>query len=136
MKWPLKEPGCIFKQRRLHSLPRMVMGSLVLLIQNLFNVGFFFFFELRFSWKMCCVAFSRSVKFLLMWQPDQGPMVPIFGDWDESNPASADGYSHIFEKVREDKQIGAGKVPAMATESSYSNSQRQSGNTNRKVSVF
>lgn len=64
--------------------------------------------------------------------PDQGPMVPIFGDWDESNPASADGYSHIFEKVREDKQIGAGKVPAMATESSYSNNQRQYGNTNRK----
>ncbi|KAE9450711.1 hypothetical protein C3L33_17385, partial [Rhododendron williamsianum] len=39
-------------------------------------------------------------------QPDHGPVVPKFGDWDESNPASAEGYTHMFEKVREEKQIG------------------------------
>ncbi|KAK3122210.1 hypothetical protein QOZ80_8BG0666480 [Eleusine coracana subsp. coracana] len=35
--------------------------------------------------------------------PTRGSAVPKFGDWD-SNPASADGYTHIFNKVREEKQ--------------------------------
>lgn len=35
--------------------------------------------------------------------------MPKFGDWD-SNPASADGYTHIFNKVREEKQTQA-KTP-------------------------
>ncbi|XP_058180978.1 RPM1-interacting protein 4-like isoform X3 [Rhododendron vialii] len=65
-------------------------------------------------------------------QPDHGPVVPKFGDWDESNPASAEGYTHMFEKVRKEKQIGAGKVPAMATESPYSNGQSQYRNANPK----
>ncbi|KAK4268276.1 hypothetical protein QN277_024956 [Acacia crassicarpa] len=43
--------------------------------------------------------------------PDRGAAVPKFGDWDESNPASADGYTHIFNKVREERQGGAGNVP-------------------------
>ncbi|KAK7395440.1 hypothetical protein VNO78_15998 [Psophocarpus tetragonolobus] len=43
--------------------------------------------------------------------PDKGAAVPKFGDWDESNPASADGYTHIFNKVREEKQVGAGHMP-------------------------
>ncbi|KAJ4828842.1 hypothetical protein Tsubulata_010499 [Turnera subulata] len=54
--------------------------------------------------------------------PDRGAAVPKFGDWDENNPASADGYTHIFNKVREEKQIGAGKVPGgLPTESPYGN---------------
>ena len=36
--------------------------------------------------------------------------MPKFGDWD-SNPASADGYTHIFNKVREEKGTQA-KAPA------------------------
>jgi RPM1-interacting protein 4 len=40
-------------------------------------------------------------------QPTRGSAVPKFGDWD-SNPASADGYTHIFNKVREEKQGQAG----------------------------
>ncbi|XP_027352220.1 RPM1-interacting protein 4-like [Abrus precatorius] len=43
--------------------------------------------------------------------PDKGAAVPKFGEWDESNPASADGYTHIFNKVREEKQVGTGHVP-------------------------
>ncbi|TKY66157.1 RPM1-interacting protein 4 [Spatholobus suberectus] len=43
--------------------------------------------------------------------PDKGAAVPKFGEWDENNPASADGYTHIFNKVREEKQVGAGHVP-------------------------
>ncbi|KAF0898171.1 hypothetical protein E2562_001816 [Oryza meyeriana var. granulata] len=42
--------------------------------------------------------------------PTRGSAVPRFGDWD-SNPASADGYTHIFNKVREEKQSLGGKPP-------------------------
>lgn len=52
----------------------------------------------------------------------KGPAVPKFGEWDESNPASADGFTHIFNKVREEKQIGSARVPTMSKGSSYHNS--------------
>lgn len=42
--------------------------------------------------------------------PDHGAAVPKFGEWDETNPASADGFTHIFNKVREERQTGAGRV--------------------------
>ncbi|XP_052189592.1 RPM1-interacting protein 4-like isoform X2 [Diospyros lotus] len=64
--------------------------------------------------------------------PDCSPAVPKFGEWDENDPASAQGFTHIFNKVREEKQSGAGKVPAIATEGSYSNGQKQQRNDNSK----
>ncbi|RWR79947.1 RPM1-interacting protein 4-like protein [Cinnamomum micranthum f. kanehirae] len=57
--------------------------------------------------------------------PERGAAVPKFGDWDENNPASADGFSHIFNKVREEKQIESAKVPVMPMESPYNSSNRQ-----------
>ncbi|KAL1208376.1 RPM1-interacting protein 4 [Cardamine amara subsp. amara] len=39
--------------------------------------------------------------------PEKVTVVPKFGDWDENNPASADGYTHIFNKVREERSSGA-----------------------------
>ncbi|XP_026457591.1 RPM1-interacting protein 4-like isoform X1 [Papaver somniferum] len=56
--------------------------------------------------------------------PDKGAAVPKFGDWDESDPASADGFTHIFNKVREEKQGGAAKLPSMSNDS-YSNGHKQ-----------
>ncbi|KAI3791099.1 hypothetical protein L2E82_04703 [Cichorium intybus] len=52
--------------------------------------------------------------------PDDSTVVPAFGDWDDSDPASAEGYSHIFNKVREEKHGGGGKSPRVnANDSSY-----------------
>ncbi|XP_061358315.1 RPM1-interacting protein 4-like isoform X2 [Gastrolobium bilobum] len=51
--------------------------------------------------------------------PDRGAAVPKFGEWDENNPASADGYTHIFNKVREEKQVGAGHAPGTPNGRSY-----------------
>lgn len=65
--------------------------------------------------------------------PDHGPAVPKFGDWNETNPASAEGYTHIFNRVREEKHSDAGKVPAVPTEMSYPNGLKQYGNDNPKV---
>ncbi|CAL9153306.1 unnamed protein product, partial [Musa hybrid cultivar] len=36
--------------------------------------------------------------------PDKGSSVPKFGEWDESNPSSAYGFTGIFNKVREEKK--------------------------------
>lgn len=69
-------------------------------------------------------------------QSDDSPAVPKFGDWDESDPASAEGYSQIFDKVREEKQTGAAKVPGTSTDTSYSNSQKRYGNDSAKVCRF
>ncbi|GMI69229.1 RPM1 interacting protein 4 [Hibiscus trionum] len=43
--------------------------------------------------------------------PDIGAAVPKFGDWDESNPSSADGYTHIFNQVREERNNGGRVTP-------------------------
>eukprot|EP00262_Sarcandra_glabra_P009911 TRINITY_DN24745_c0_g1_i1.p1 TRINITY_DN24745_c0_g1~~TRINITY_DN24745_c0_g1_i1.p1 ORF type:complete len:268 (+),score=46.04 TRINITY_DN24745_c0_g1_i1:101-904(+) len=60
--------------------------------------------------------------------PEKGAAVPKFGAWDESDPASADSYTHIFNKVREERQVGSAKVPVMPTESSYPSGQKQANN--------
>ncbi|MBA0554780.1 hypothetical protein Golob_013864, partial [Gossypium lobatum] len=66
--------------------------------------------------------------------PDEGAAVPKFGDWDENNPASADGYTHIFNKVREERNNG-GKTPGMPGEQSpYRTTRNQKqANSNAKV---
>ncbi|XP_068660577.1 RPM1-interacting protein 4-like [Aristolochia californica] len=56
---------------------------------------------------------------------EKGAAVPKFGDWDEKDPASADGFTHIFNKVREEKQTGAAMVPVVPTDSSYPNSRER-----------
>jgi RPM1-interacting protein 4 len=47
--------------------------------------------------------------------PTRGSAVPKFGDWD-SNPASADGYTLIFNKVREEKQTQGVKTPGFGSD--------------------
>ncbi|KAK1381217.1 RPM1-interacting protein 4-like [Heracleum sosnowskyi] len=65
--------------------------------------------------------------------PDHGPVVPKFGDWDESDPSAGEGFTHIFNKVQEEKQSETGKVPIVPTETSYSsNGQKQSANDSSK----
>uniref|UniRef100_A0A2P2JLL8 RPM1-interacting protein 4 n=1 Tax=Rhizophora mucronata TaxID=61149 RepID=A0A2P2JLL8_RHIMU len=66
--------------------------------------------------------------------PDKGAAVPKFGDWDESNPASADGYTHIFNKVREERQ--AGMVPGVPTESPYAHVRKQPPSDSTKCCCF
>ncbi|KAK2992222.1 hypothetical protein RJ640_005709 [Escallonia rubra] len=52
--------------------------------------------------------------------------VPVFGAWDERDPKSGEGFTVIFEKVKEEKQIAAAKFPmAPAQSSNYSKDQRK-----------
>ncbi|XP_042050583.1 RPM1-interacting protein 4-like [Salvia splendens] len=63
--------------------------------------------------------------------PDRGPAVPKFGDWDETDPAAAEGYTQVFNLVREEKNSETGKVPVKPTETSYSSTQKEA-NDNAK----
>lgn len=65
------------------------------------------------------------------WQPEKGAAVPKFGAWDENNPASAEGFTHIFEKVREERQTG-GRMPG-PNETPYNNIRRQNPDDSAKV---
>ncbi|XP_072992464.1 RPM1-interacting protein 4-like [Typha latifolia] len=57
--------------------------------------------------------------------PERGSAVPKFGAWDEKDPSSADGFTHIFNKVREEKQTGSGKAPNITNDAIYVNNSRQ-----------
>ncbi|XP_026663926.1 RPM1-interacting protein 4 isoform X2 [Phoenix dactylifera] len=59
--------------------------------------------------------------------PEKGSAVPKFGEWDENNPSSADGFTHIFNKVREEKQTGSAKVPVISNDIIYPNGHNQGG---------
>uniref|UniRef100_A0A1D1YXH5 RPM1-interacting protein 4 n=1 Tax=Anthurium amnicola TaxID=1678845 RepID=A0A1D1YXH5_9ARAE len=65
---------------------------------------------------------------------DKGSTVPKFGDWDESNPSSADGYTHIFNKVREEKQVGSAMVPVIKTDPVHYDGHRQDGGSYKSSS--
>ncbi|KAG6729764.1 hypothetical protein I3842_01G047700 [Carya illinoinensis] len=67
--------------------------------------------------------------------PEKGVVVPKFGDWDENNPTSADGFSQIFNKVREERQIEVGRVSG-PPETHYTNVQNQDADDNAKCSCF
>lgn len=56
--------------------------------------------------------------------PDKGAAVPRFGEW-ENNPSSGDNYTHIFNKVREEKITGSPMVSNMSTDPSYANRRKQ-----------
>ncbi|KAK9062554.1 hypothetical protein SSX86_019741 [Deinandra increscens subsp. villosa] len=47
---------------------------------------------------------------------DDGPAIPKFGDWDDNNPASAEQYTEVFNKARQDKHGGGGKSPIITSE--------------------
>lgn len=40
----------------------------------------------------------------------EGRPLPKFGEWDVNDPASAEGFTVIFNKARDDKKTGAGSV--------------------------
>ncbi|XP_024989232.1 RPM1-interacting protein 4-like [Cynara cardunculus var. scolymus] len=60
--------------------------------------------------------------------------VPMFGAWDEKDPRSAEGFTVIFQKVKEEKHIAATKFPPIPQHptSNHPNTPKHD-NTRRKV---
>ncbi|GAB4830241.1 hypothetical protein Ancab_040678 [Ancistrocladus abbreviatus] len=50
--------------------------------------------------------------------PDKGPSVPEFGAWNK-NPAQAEGYTHVFDVVRQERR--GGTTPENINQSSHQN---------------
>lgn len=50
--------------------------------------------------------------------PLGGPL-PKFGDWDVNNPASAEGFTVIFNKARDDRRSGSGTPLILAAPDKY-----------------
>ncbi|KAG8371728.1 hypothetical protein BUALT_Bualt13G0118300 [Buddleja alternifolia] len=51
--------------------------------------------------------------------PDKGAAVPRFGEWNENDPRSAENFTHIFNKVREERNNGTGNVSGTPKHPSY-----------------
>ncbi|KAK9074107.1 hypothetical protein SSX86_006704 [Deinandra increscens subsp. villosa] len=43
---------------------------------------------------------------MLILPQEKGPPLPKFGDWDVNDPASAEGFTVIFNKARNEKKTG------------------------------
>ncbi|XP_042018451.1 RPM1-interacting protein 4-like [Salvia splendens] len=57
--------------------------------------------------------------------PDKGAAVPRFGEWDENDPQSAENFTHIFNKVREERNTGPGNVTGTPRHNTYGTPGRQ-----------
>ncbi|XP_077232481.1 RPM1-interacting protein 4-like [Tasmannia lanceolata] len=59
--------------------------------------------------------------------------VPKFGTWDETDPKSDEGFTTIFNKVKEEKKIGAANLTKLPTDPAmYSNGHRNHDNSSSK----
>ncbi|KAF7120065.1 hypothetical protein RHSIM_Rhsim13G0047200 [Rhododendron simsii] len=74
-------------------------------------------------------------NFLYNSQPDRGAAVPKFGEWDENNPESADNFTGIFQRVRDERYNGPGKSPGRGGTPSVSRTPRKQ-NTDDSTKVF
>ncbi|KAK1605807.1 hypothetical protein QYE76_029480 [Lolium multiflorum] len=54
------------------------------------------------------MAVSQNLSFLLDLE-ESGRPLPKFGEWDVNDPASADGFTVIFNKARDEKKAGNGQ---------------------------
>ncbi|XP_047318160.1 RPM1-interacting protein 4-like isoform X2 [Impatiens glandulifera] len=58
--------------------------------------------------------------------------VPRFGDWDETDPTAAEGFTEVFDRVRQERQNVEGGVPTTRNEFSRSYGHQQPVNQNSK----
>ncbi|KAL9232766.1 hypothetical protein vseg_007836 [Gypsophila vaccaria] len=68
--------------------------------------------------------------------PERGTAVPKFGEWDETDPSSADGFSHIFSKVKEERHGSAGNAPGGANQSQHSDGQKRRSKDSKGCGCF
>ncbi|CAJ1938237.1 unnamed protein product [Sphenostylis stenocarpa] len=52
--------------------------------------------------------FLRKHSSLHVQYEQEGRPLPKFGEWDVNDPASAEGFTVIFNKARDDKKTGGG----------------------------
>ncbi|EFJ34808.1 hypothetical protein SELMODRAFT_81777, partial [Selaginella moellendorffii] len=68
-----------------------------------------------------------------------GPPLPKFGAWDPKDPSSADGFTIIFNKARDEKRAGSGGRPASPVKNDselYKNNPDRSSSNVMQSSLF
>ncbi|XP_061369889.1 protein NOI4-like [Gastrolobium bilobum] len=58
---------------------------------------------------------------MLQYDEQQGKPLPKFGEWDVNDPASAEGFTVIFNKARDEKKIASasGRFPSQRRHDSH-----------------
>ena len=80
--------------------------------------------------------FLAIVTMEVYWQvDDDGPAIPKFGDWDDTDPTAGEGYTQLFNKAREERHNGGSRSPMVTTENNNFYGQNR-GNDNTKVRRF
>ena len=75
------------------------------------------------------MVFDASVQS----EQQQGRPLPKFGEWDVNDPASAEGFTVIFNKARDEKKMGASG--RMTSQRRY-DSRRENGKSKRSSKVY
>ncbi|GAU13527.1 hypothetical protein TSUD_128240 [Trifolium subterraneum] len=52
------------------------------------------------------MALPHAVLWTMELDKDKGRPLPKFGEWDVNDPASAEGFTVIFNKARDEKKTG------------------------------
>ncbi|KAK7389161.1 hypothetical protein VNO78_23996 [Psophocarpus tetragonolobus] len=89
-----------------------------------------------------CVFILPSVpissQFCLHSAQENGPPLPKFGEWDVNNPASAEGFTVIFNKARDEKKTNTAtprRSDAAAFKNANYNAPQYSGKVNLIVNT-
>lgn len=67
----------------------------------------------------------------------RGPFLPKFGEWDEKNPAAAEGFTVIFDRARDNKKNGGGtgtpnNVIPQQNQNQYQNKKHEAAKKNHE----
>lgn len=54
----------------------------------------------------CPIIYLSSLAFTSIFKQEKGRPLPKFGEWDVNDPASAEGFTVIFNKARDEKKTG------------------------------
>ncbi|RRT37717.1 hypothetical protein B296_00046506, partial [Ensete ventricosum] len=60
-------------------------------------------------WCLILSSLPHHLQHFTFWHPyhqEKGQPLPKFGEWDVNNPASAEGFTVIFNKARDEKKTG------------------------------
>ncbi|KAL5544008.1 hypothetical protein UlMin_007792 [Ulmus minor] len=67
---------------------------------------------------------------------DKGPPLPKFGEWDVNNPASAEGFTVIFNKARDEKKTSGAAVKIVTPRKEEAAAYKQESFPNSKKRWF
>lgn len=65
----------------------------------------------------------------------RAPSVPKFGAWDELDPESGEGFTAIFNRVKEEKQIASSQLPNVSPQPSYYPSAQTHGRSSSRSKI-